>query len=82
MARIARTRVQITLVAISCVPLTMVKHGPRLTRRGLTNAGEDPAIVLKRVLDAKGGFGFNAATGEYGDAELAQVPEPEVGGME
>jgi chaperonin GroEL len=35
-------------------------------RQIVTNAGEDAAIVLNRVKDEKGDFGYNAATGEYG----------------
>jgi chaperonin GroEL len=35
-------------------------------RQIVTNAGEDAAVVLNRVKDEKGDFGYNAATGEYG----------------
>ncbi|MBM5811615.1 MAG: chaperonin GroEL [Gammaproteobacteria bacterium] len=31
------------------------------------NAGEDGSVVLARVRDGKGSFGYNAATGDYGD---------------
>ncbi|HEU0224205.1 MAG TPA: chaperonin GroEL [Steroidobacteraceae bacterium] len=31
------------------------------------NAGEDGSVVLAKVRDGKGSFGYNAATGEYGD---------------
>ncbi len=36
-------------------------------RQIVTNAGEDAAVVLNRVREGKGTFGYNAATGEYGD---------------
>jgi chaperonin GroEL len=31
------------------------------------NAGEDGSVVLSKVRDGKGPYGYNAATGEYGD---------------
>src|SRR5580765_2289901 len=31
------------------------------------NAGEDAAVILSRVKEGKGAFGWNAATGEFGD---------------
>jgi chaperonin GroEL len=36
-------------------------------RQIVQNAGEDGAVVLAKVRDGKGSFGYNAATGEYGD---------------
>jgi chaperonin GroEL len=36
-------------------------------RQIVSNAGEDAAVVLNRVREGKGTFGYNAATGEYGD---------------
>src|SRR6202162_3200963 len=36
-------------------------------RQIVTNAGEDAAVVLNRVREGKGTFGYNAATDEYGD---------------
>jgi chaperonin GroEL len=36
-------------------------------REIVTNAGEEPSVVLNKVKDGKGSFGYNAATGEYGD---------------
>jgi chaperonin GroEL len=36
-------------------------------RQIVTNAGEDAAVVLAKVKDGKGTFGYNAASGEYGD---------------
>jgi chaperonin GroEL len=36
-------------------------------RQIVDNAGEDPAVILNRVKEGKGSFGYNAATGEFGD---------------
>jgi len=36
-------------------------------RQIVDNAGEDAAVVLNRVKEGKGPFGWNAATGEFGD---------------
>ncbi|AMN47821.1 molecular chaperone GroEL [Steroidobacter denitrificans] len=36
-------------------------------RQIVTNAGEDAAVVLAKVKEGKGTFGYNAATGGYGD---------------
>jgi chaperonin GroEL len=36
-------------------------------RQIVINAGEDGSVVLNKVLEGKGNFGYNAANGEYGD---------------
>jgi len=36
-------------------------------RQIVQNAGEDGAVVLAKVREGKGSFGYNAATGDYGD---------------
>jgi chaperonin GroEL len=36
-------------------------------RQIVSNAGEDAAVVLAKVKDGKGTYGYNAATGHYGD---------------
>lgn len=40
------------------------------------NAGIDPSVVVDRVATATGSFGFNAATGEYGDMLAMGVLDP------
>ncbi len=45
-------------------------------RQIVDNAGEDAAVVLNRVRDGKGAFGYNAATGEYGDMIELGVLDP------
>jgi len=36
-------------------------------REIVTNAGEEPSVVLNRVAEGSGAFGYNAANGEFGD---------------
>ncbi len=45
-------------------------------RQIVKNAGEEPAVVMQRVTDGEGNFGFNAATGEYGDLVKMGVLDP------
>src|SRR3984893_18019444 len=45
-------------------------------RQIMTNAGEDTAVVLNRVREGKGTFGYNAATGEYGDLVEMGILDP------
>jgi chaperonin GroEL len=45
-------------------------------RQIVRNAGEEPAVVLQRVVDGEGDFGYNAATGEYGDLVAMGVLDP------
>jgi chaperonin GroEL len=40
------------------------------------NAGAEPSVVLNKVLDAKGNFGFDAQTEEYGDLVQQGVIDP------
>ncbi|MGZ8263375.1 MAG: chaperonin GroEL, partial [Burkholderiales bacterium] len=36
-------------------------------RQIAANAGDEPSVVLNKIAEGKGDFGYNAATGEYGD---------------
>ncbi len=45
-------------------------------RQIATNAGEQPGVVLHKVLSKTGNFGFNARTGEYEDLTKAGVIDP------
>ncbi len=45
-------------------------------RQIVGNAGEDAAVVLAKVRDGKGTFGYNAATGEYGDMIAMGILDP------
>ncbi|MFO1304034.1 MAG: chaperonin GroEL [Burkholderiales bacterium] len=40
------------------------------------NAGDEPSVVIARVLEGKGSFGYNAGTGEYGDLIAMGVVDP------
>ncbi|WP_430231459.1 chaperonin GroEL [Paraburkholderia tropica] len=40
------------------------------------NAGDEPSVVIAKVLDGSGNFGYNAGTGEYGDLVEAGVVDP------
>src|SRR5690348_13259556 len=45
-------------------------------RQIVENAGEDAAVVLNAVKGGKGPYGYNAATGEYGDMLDAGILDP------
>src|SRR5665213_3932076 len=40
------------------------------------NAGDEPSVVINKVVEGKGNYGFNAATGEYGDMVEMGVLDP------
>ena len=40
------------------------------------NAGDEPSVVIAKVLEGKGNFGYNAQTGEYGDMVAMGVLDP------
>jgi chaperonin GroEL len=58
--------------------------GIRIVRRALEeplrqivgNAGQEPSVVLERVLAGSGDFGYNAATDQYGDLVAMGVIDP------
>jgi chaperonin GroEL len=45
-------------------------------RQIVANAGEEPSVVLDRIVAASGAFGYNAATGQYGDLVEMGVIDP------
>jgi chaperonin GroEL len=45
-------------------------------RQIVGNAGEEASVVLNKVVEGKGNFGFNAATGTYGDMVEMGVLDP------
>jgi chaperonin GroEL len=45
-------------------------------RQIVANAGEDAAVVLNRVREGKGNFGYNAANGEFGDMIELGILDP------
>jgi chaperonin GroEL len=42
----------------------------------VSNAGDEPSVVVNKVLEGKGSFGYNAATSEYGDMLAMGVVDP------
>jgi chaperonin GroEL len=40
------------------------------------NAGDEPSVVLNKVAEGKGNYGYNAQTGEYGDLVAMGVLDP------
>ena len=45
-------------------------------RQIVNNAGDEPSVVVNKVLEGKGNYGYNAATGEYGDLVEMGVLDP------
>ncbi|WP_374347417.1 chaperonin GroEL [Chitinimonas sp.] len=45
-------------------------------RQIVANAGDEPSVVINKVLEGKGNFGYNAGTGEYGDMVEMGVLDP------
>jgi len=45
-------------------------------RQIVSNAGEEASVVLDKVKSGKGNYGFNAATGEYGDMIEMGILDP------
>jgi len=45
-------------------------------RQIVTNAGDEASVVLAKVDDGEGNFGYNAATGEYGDMIEMGILDP------
>jgi chaperonin GroEL len=45
-------------------------------RQIVRNAGEDASVVLNAVAEGKGNYGYNAATGEYGDMIEEGILDP------
>ena len=45
-------------------------------RQIVTNAGDEASVVLNEVKKGSGNFGYNAATGEYGDMIQMGILDP------
>ncbi|MCH8265436.1 MAG: chaperonin GroEL [Proteobacteria bacterium] len=54
------------LLRAACTPLRQI----------VENAGEEPSVILDKVKAGKGNYGFNAATGEYGDMIKMGILDP------
>ena len=42
----------------------------------VSNAGDEPSVVLNNVVEGKGNYGYNAQTGKYGDMLEMGVVDP------
>jgi len=59
-------------------------HGIRILKRAIeeplrqivANAGEEPSVVAQAVIEGKGNYGYNAATGDYGDMIEMGILDP------
>ena len=59
-------------------------HGINIAKRAMeaplreivSNCGEEPSVVLNKVAEGKGNFGYNAANGEYGDMIAFGILDP------
>ncbi len=45
-------------------------------RQICANAGDEPSVILNKVLEGEGQYGYNAATGEYGDMLEMGILDP------
>ncbi len=79
---VALLRAQIALDGIKVNPAQA--FGVQIVRRAceeplrqiVANAGEEGSIVVQKVRESSGNFGYNAATGEYGDLVAMGVIDP------
>ncbi|MEW5903927.1 MAG: chaperonin GroEL [Pseudomonadota bacterium] len=57
--------------------ITIVLRAMEAPLRAITaNAGDEPSVVVNKVLEGKGSYGYNAATGEFGDMLEMGVVDP------
>jgi chaperonin GroEL len=57
--------------------ITIVLRSMEAPLRAITsNAGDEPSVVVNKVLEGKGNYGYNAASGEYGDMLAMGVVDP------
>jgi len=54
----------------------LLKAATSPLRQIVSNAGEEASVILDKVRAGKGNYGFNAATGEYGDMIAMGILDP------
>lgn len=54
----------------------LLKAATSPLRQIVANAGEEASVILDKVKAGKGNYGFNAATGEYGDMIAMGILDP------
>ena len=42
----------------------------------MPNTGDEPSVVVNKVVEGKGNYGYNAQTGQYGDLVEMGVVDP------
>ena len=80
---VALLRARRALASLHCGTLDQ-DAGIKIVRRALeeplrqivTNAGQEPSVVLENVAAGDAAFGYNAATGEYGDMIAMGIIDP------
>ena len=80
---VALLRARRVLESLHCGTLDQ-DAGIKIVRRALeeplrqivTNAGQEPSVVLENVAAGDAAFGYNAATGEYGDMIAMGIIDP------
>ncbi|MBI3774059.1 MAG: chaperonin GroEL, partial [Gammaproteobacteria bacterium] len=45
-------------------------------RQIVANAGDEPSVIVNKIKEGKGNFGYNAATGEFGDMIAMGILDP------
>ena len=57
--------------------ITIVLRAMEAPMRAIAqNAGDEPSVIVNKVLEGKGSYGYNAASGEYGDMLAMGVVDP------
>ena len=57
--------------------ITIIRRALEIPLRHIvSNSGDEPSVVLHQVEDGKGNFGYNAATGDFGDMIQMGILDP------
>ena len=67
---------RVTILNKTLVLMIVLRAMEEPMRQIVRNAGDEPSVVVDRVANGKGNFGFNAQTGEYGDMIEMGVLDP------
>jgi chaperonin GroEL len=54
----------------------MIKAMESPLRQIVANAGDEPSVVLSKIMEETGNYGYNAGTGEYGDMFEMGILDP------
>ncbi len=71
---------QVSALTVGSLSRCSLRRGPYLRSvlqsELAENAGADPAVILNQVKAGKGAYGYNAATGEFGDMLEEGILDP------